>query len=276
MGKESAVMGVSAGEIGPSLAKLAEATAGGNAVEFQAGAPPKVSPAVVPPLPASNPAVKTAARSVERKVEWSKSRAHFFFSTEYYAVENAKDNAVDNTAAAQTYYSGYVLNGSVNSAGAYGGRIGLLYDVNDNFSAGISGGYIYGPSITQSASGAICVGSVCGMESESGHIHADAWRILAEFRPTFPIDQDWKAILGWGAGIAIMHINEDALSNGPSYQSSSGSANFSGFTYEVSPMLSYKSLGVGARYAVFPSFSGSSEVLPFKWQTWGVFVESRL
>ena len=50
MGKEDAVVGVSAGEKGPSLAKLAAGTAGGGAVEFHVSALPAVPKANMPSL----------------------------------------------------------------------------------------------------------------------------------------------------------------------------------------------------------------------------------
>jgi hypothetical protein len=201
-----------------------------------------------------------------------RSRAHFFLDADYYAVGNAAANAANDVAAVQALL--IASYGSVSSDGGRGGRAGFLYDVNDYFSGGLSAGYVYGPTITKTVSGLACVGLSCGAVNASGHIYASAWRIMAEARPTLPLNNDWKVILGLGAGVAFMHIDEDALVSAPGYSSgSSGFANFSGLTYELSPMISCNGLGVGARFASFPSFGGGNGVESFKWQTWGGFLE---
>jgi len=222
-------------------------------------------------------------------------RLHFYLAGDYYFPGNASHNGIndvpndvpnnDETDLVDSLAQASQLQASENYSGGFGGRAGALYDIGKYFAAGLNVGYVKGPTITKSVSGnaPFTAGALSGSAavSASDELRSNAVRIMAEARPTLPLSDNWTLTLGLAAGVAIVHLTEsqtlvevpDTLLLTIPQFSSSGSTTYSGFAYELSPMISFKGLGAGLRYAGFPSYGGSSTVAAFKWTTWGPSVE---
>lgn len=207
----------------------------------------------------------SAARAEERKIKP-------FGSLDLFAPGNGGDGFRDDAQAAvnQLAGAGYSSSGSVETKTAVGGRIGVATAVNPSLDLGLSVGYIAGPNSDATVN--ISGGGLYGVLADQREVHFV--RFLFEPRLNVPINDRSSFHFGAGLGVAQGTVEDTFTCSGSACLTSGQktSSTWSGFTWEVSPYLSFGNLTFGLRYAAFPPFKGSSNNhAKMDWSTIGFF-----
>ena len=211
-------------------------------------------------------------------------RGEFEVMFDYFLPTNVVKET-DNEA--QSFYNsaisaGYFPVSSVQTPGAFGGRIGYFYRVSQDrnksgISFGLSAGYLSGPNATA---------SVSAVNGFTGGIITDKkvfsfWRMMATSKLDFP-NKEGKTLfsLGAGGGLAIGNSSENASCLGTACTTQfteTGSGEWNGFSWELSAQVPFDHLVMGFLWDAFPSFKGVMGSLgdtgfaafPY-WHTWEV------
>ena len=98
-------------------------------------------------------------------------------------------------------------------------------------------------------------------------------RLMVEGAGRVPISDTVYLRLGGGLGLGKAEV-EDEIST--TLGNTSGEADETGFTWEVSPAIVFKAgrtdIEVGARYAQFPKIDETDETYEIDWSPFGVYV----
>ncbi len=143
---------------------------------------------------------------------------------------------------------------------AFGGRLGILYPVQDVGDLGISVGYVAGPTSEV---------KVTDKDPGIGTSHFDYTRELSfvralfEYRKEFSINDNWAFFPAFGVGMGFgAEKNKVKMATNFFAGDSLESAKWSGLTWEVTSGFAYKmdssDLTIAVRYAAFPSFKGDT------------------
>ncbi len=197
--------------------------------------------------------------------------AKFFTQLDAFLPGNATDGPDD---FAQSSANGLVGSGYSSSSfnsdakSGYGIRVGLFAPVR-SFELGGSLGYVFAPKVDTHISG---TSTLLGDGSTDREKKTQYIRLLAEARKKWPFRDSWSFNLGAGLGVAQGHTKDSVTNAGSVTTGNGGSENKLGFTWEISPSVSFKNYDLGLRYAGFPKIDGNSNVADFKWSTLGFFV----
>lgn len=156
---------------------------------------------------------------------------------------------------------------------AIGGRIGLLYPVEDVGDVGLSVGYIAGPSseviFTDNNPG-------LGISNIDYTRKLSFVRALVELRKAYTISDNWTFKPGVGVGMAF-GSNKNTVTRATNYFAGATieSATWSGVTWEATAGFAYKmtnsDLTFAVRYAAFPTFKENvaKDLAKIDWGTVG-------
>lgn len=197
--------------------------------------------------------------------------AKFFTQLDTFLPGNATDgpddfaqHSADGLGAAG--YTSSSFNTDANSG--YGIRVGVMAPVR-SIELGGSLGYVMAPKVTTHIDGN---STLLGNGSTDREKKGQYIRLLAEGRKKWAFNDAWSFNLGAGVGVAQGHTKDDVSNSGSITSGKGGSENKFGFTWEISPSVSFKRYDLGIRYAGFPKINGSDNVADFKWSTIGFFL----
>lgn len=203
---------------------------------------------------------------------WAWEHAKFVTQLDVFLPGNAdetpKDFAQSNAEnlVNSSGYSDATVDSTVKAG--YGIRVGLMSPVK-GFELGGSLGYVLAPNVDTTVNGS---STILGNGSVDREKKTQYVRLLAEAQKKWPVKNVWSLNLGIGLGVAQGHTRDSVSTSGSLSAPGSGSMSKFGFTWEVSPSVSYKAFDIGVRYAGFPKIDGSSSVAGFKWNTFGLFI----
>lgn len=164
---------------------------------------------------------------------------------------------------------GYSVNGKVETNAAVGFRLAYFAALSPSMDFGGSAGYISGPKSEGSLS--VAGGGLSGVLGLERSI--SFFRFLVEGRKRFPFSDRAAFSLGAGIGMANGRVSQDLTCTGSACTTNgsktTSSASWSGFTWEVSPEIGYRSLIVGLKFAGFPKFGGNSDMSKIEWTSTG-------
>lgn len=137
---------------------------------------------------------------------------------------------------------------ATHSYGAYGGRLGALYDLS-GIQVGGSVGYLYGGPADARINLRTNPGGTLGLKELDR-----TYRFLAEGKKIAGLNGPWSAAIGIGAGLAVDHQSISCTESGILVGTCAGLAKKSTtgwFTWELTPSVLYKAFEFGVRLAGF-------------------------
>ncbi len=165
--------------------------------------------------------------------------------------------------------AGYSVNGALKTTGAVGARAAYLVPINPQVDLGASLGLIGGPNSEGSlrvAAGALT--GVLTLERKLSFL-----RFLFEERTKFPITDRLAFNVGGGIGIASGNVEQELLCVGTACTTSgsrtTSKASWTGFSWELTPEMTYRRLLLALRIAGMPSFKGNDSLSKIEWTTAG-------
>jgi hypothetical protein len=200
-------------------------------------------------------------------------KLHLYGTLDVFVPSNSGDGLWSDIQSGmrQLSGSGYSSVGSIQSNAAVGGRLGIMMELAEAFDLGLSGGFIAGPHSDSSILAA--GGGKSATLSDKRDI--SYFRFLVEPTLNVKMSDVSSFHLGAGLGVASGRVEEAISCSGSACvvngAVATNTSTWSGFTWEVSPYFSYKSVLFGGRYAGFPKFNGNSNNSKIEWTSAGVF-----
>ena len=190
-------------------------------------------------------------------------------SLDFFQPANGADDFFNSTQKAMDSLAnmGYSSSGSVETKSGFGGRVGYLASINKYIYVGPSAGYIGGPDAT--ATLLVAGGGKSAILTNDRSV--GFFRFLVEEQTYIPLDHKFSLMLGGGLGFASGNVTESVLCNGTACiapgTTTKNSAQWTGFSWEVSPGVAYSNFFLAYRYAGFPSFAGNDNLSAIHWTT---------
>lgn len=173
---------------------------------------------------------------------------------------------------------------NIKTSGGAGVRAGILKTtLVKGLQMGGSLGYILGPSFEGNRSDVVesldVEGHVVGYVEIKSKVkdESNIWRLMAESKYSVPLGDRFQARLGFGIGVAMLHIEENIsneLVGGPSFGSENHSLNTTKITWEIGPGIAYVSGNIGIElaltYSQMPTAINNMTFQEFDWNPLGI------
>jgi hypothetical protein len=214
----------------------------------------------------------------------------YFGQVEYLTYSDAfnknEDKFNDWVNRASEDLEAYESVGNTKNSGGAGVRVGALAMTPvKGLQIGGSLGYIMGPEFEGKASISSYALDEFGNPAAPYTIEhsvkdeSDVWRVMAESKYTVPIGEKFQARLGFGFGVASLHIEEkvsDKIVGGSTINSENHSISTTKLTWEIGPAIAYGSSSMGIElaltYSQMPTAKDSRSFQEFNWNPFAILL----